>query len=359
MANNVRDFGAVGDGTADDTTAIQNAINDGQSNGKPIFLPVGTYRVTKTLRVSDEIDIFGEDASLCTIKHDLIGMSEDQRRDNAFCLVVSNTPTEEKTRPVRYVSLRRFRIITTEPRLILGDPARQTAIYMRGGFWNCILREILVKDFYQGIFLRQCWTARMQNCSVEGSLLHCLKWENATAGEITGCRLDCFAGDITGNGNACTFVTFSYIDNYEETLALSVANNSFQHAELAGFYARGVGNLTMTNNFFEDNNRANYAGTASLHLDNDPGNIGKNHQMRVANIIGGFWTPGKNGTGQAVRIEDYDIVNLMGMDIRGQAFSKGIVLTGQNSKVNIIGVHANRPYSIAGPDPNIQNSILG
>ena len=60
---NVRDFGAVGDGVTDDTTAIQAAFDlayasvgvnyaatrIGAANAKTIFLPPGTYRVTDAL----------------------------------------------------------------------------------------------------------------------------------------------------------------------------------------------------------------------------------------------------------------------------------------------------------------------
>jgi len=355
MANNVRDFGAIGDGNADDTAAVQNAINDGQSSGQPVYLPVGTYRITRTLHLARNIDIFGEDASLCVLQHDLRGLSDSDRKSNSVCLAVNNTPSGKETRSVSYVSLRRFRVTTTEPRLILGDRARQTAIFMHGGYWNCILRELVIHDFYQGIFLRKCWTARVQNCSVERSLLHCLKWENATAGEITGCRLDSISGNrVGGHGNACVFIT----GDPGETLALSVANNAFQQSERAGFYARGVGNITMLNNFFEGNNRSGRSRTAALHLDNQPAGQDPN-QLRVANIIGGFWTPGENGKGTAIRIEDYDVVTLMGIDIRGTPFTKGIELTGRDSRANIIGVNAARPYTIAAPSPNIHNCILG
>ena len=44
----VKSLGAVGDGRADDTPAIQKAL-DGVQNGSVIYLPPGTYRVTKTL----------------------------------------------------------------------------------------------------------------------------------------------------------------------------------------------------------------------------------------------------------------------------------------------------------------------
>ena len=42
----VKDFGAVGDGTTDDTTAVQAALNYALSVGKHVFVPAGDYSVT-------------------------------------------------------------------------------------------------------------------------------------------------------------------------------------------------------------------------------------------------------------------------------------------------------------------------
>src|SRR3990170_3141800 len=49
-----QEFGAVGDGVADDTDAIQQAI-DAQQNraNKIVYFPPGTYRITRTLVVPD------------------------------------------------------------------------------------------------------------------------------------------------------------------------------------------------------------------------------------------------------------------------------------------------------------------
>ena len=51
VINVQRDCGAVGDGTADDTDALQRAIESasGQDYSRLIYLPAGTYRITRTL----------------------------------------------------------------------------------------------------------------------------------------------------------------------------------------------------------------------------------------------------------------------------------------------------------------------
>ena len=51
----VKDFGAVGDGTTDDTTAFVNAL----ATGRNIFVPYGTYKITSSLNIT-EGSIIGE-----------------------------------------------------------------------------------------------------------------------------------------------------------------------------------------------------------------------------------------------------------------------------------------------------------
>lgn len=59
-AVNVKDYGAVGDGTTDDTAAIQAAINAAQqANGGTVYLPSGTYAITG-LTLPALVDLIGE-----------------------------------------------------------------------------------------------------------------------------------------------------------------------------------------------------------------------------------------------------------------------------------------------------------
>ena len=53
----VKDFGAVGDGTTDDTAAVQAALN----TGRAVLAPKGTYKLTSTLNVTvDNTGLIGE-----------------------------------------------------------------------------------------------------------------------------------------------------------------------------------------------------------------------------------------------------------------------------------------------------------
>src|SRR5580765_82899 len=50
---NVESWGAVGDGSTDDTTAIQNAINSLPVSGGDVYFPQGTYKITSTLTIGN------------------------------------------------------------------------------------------------------------------------------------------------------------------------------------------------------------------------------------------------------------------------------------------------------------------
>lgn len=49
---NVKDYGAVGNGTTDDTTAFQNAITASNTSKKPVYVPAGKYKITQTLSLN-------------------------------------------------------------------------------------------------------------------------------------------------------------------------------------------------------------------------------------------------------------------------------------------------------------------
>ena len=87
-----KDFGAVGDGSNDDTAEIQAAIN----TGKPVYLPKGTYKITDTLTlnagyrclIGDEampvIEMHTENKPAIAITEPTSGLNEYSRVENLY-----------------------------------------------------------------------------------------------------------------------------------------------------------------------------------------------------------------------------------------------------------------------------------
>jgi hypothetical protein len=72
---NVKDFGAVGDGVADDTAAIQAAFNFIPASGGEVIIPKGTYIISSTLNISNKpISIFGAGIGISTLYWKGVGM---------------------------------------------------------------------------------------------------------------------------------------------------------------------------------------------------------------------------------------------------------------------------------------------
>lgn len=86
----VKDFGALGNGSNNDTTAIQNALNQGAVAGVSVFLPAGTYIVHDTIRIPSDTHFFGSgDQSIIKMNKDIdnvktlvqTGERNDRRRN--------------------------------------------------------------------------------------------------------------------------------------------------------------------------------------------------------------------------------------------------------------------------------------
>ena len=62
---NVKNYGAVGDGSTDDTSAVQRALDEAAGRGGRVYFPAGTYKVNpeKTLIIEGNTTIIGDGAS--------------------------------------------------------------------------------------------------------------------------------------------------------------------------------------------------------------------------------------------------------------------------------------------------------
>jgi|GEM_PF-5980280 len=68
MAVNVSDHGAKGDGVTDDSAAIQAAVDEAQTTGRPVYLPTGTYAVSAALAATKVLRLTGDGMWATTIR---------------------------------------------------------------------------------------------------------------------------------------------------------------------------------------------------------------------------------------------------------------------------------------------------
>lgn len=104
---NIREAGAKGDGTTDDTAAFQGALDSLEKTGGTVFVPAGNYRITRRLLLSGDhasakepinnIELIGESQVACRLLGDgvdyIIGaktvLGKDNKRIPIFGTLIS------------------------------------------------------------------------------------------------------------------------------------------------------------------------------------------------------------------------------------------------------------------------------
>lgn len=109
---NVKDYGAVGDGTTDDTAAIQGALTAAGSSGGTVYAPAGTYLVNGTLSVSSATRIIGAGMDDGTSKANTTFKRTSSTGSPMFQIrgAIPGSGDAVSTAPVRRISMSDFTI---------------------------------------------------------------------------------------------------------------------------------------------------------------------------------------------------------------------------------------------------------
>jgi hypothetical protein len=181
----IKNFGATGDGTTDDTAAIQAALTAATTAPRrTLFVPAGTYKMTAGVTINGRIDIVGD------------GMA-----DAAF----NYTPTTGKaftwTADGSYSSISKIKLYNNGNARVLGDTATGIQTYQGAA---CVLYnfdQVFIEGFaLWGITLNDSFNCSFVNCRIRN---------NGVRASLAGLGVDGQGGGmllqrITFSGSAST-----------------------------------------------------------------------------------------------------------------------------------------------------------
>lgn len=142
----VKDFGAVGDGSNDDTTEIQNAINYVESQGGGhVKFPVGEYKISSQLTIDDAgVVLIGE------------GSTQSGSTDEASVILNSSTTANAVSITGDYSGVDNLTIRSS------GKPTNGYAVYIDNCEGSFVTRT-LIEDAYYGIMVYRSDFASVQD----------------------------------------------------------------------------------------------------------------------------------------------------------------------------------------------------
>ncbi|MFA6104322.1 MAG: glycosyl hydrolase family 28-related protein [Victivallaceae bacterium] len=219
VKNVVRDYGAVGDGVVDDTTAIQNAIN-GLGIHDSLFFPAGKYKTTSTLLISGKTNVT------------LSG-------PRAQIICASTTDDAVKLYNSSYVTLYGFFIMNTNGGNGITLDSSVRTILREVNVWDCKKYNLYATNSWwlaaEDSYFRKCGTSyssvylgngmnntRFKSCIVSrcdnttGVSVDCVSGFNIV---FDGCDVSYSKIGINVTGSTCVNITGCYFENNETTIA--------------------------------------------------------------------------------------------------------------------------------------------
>jgi hypothetical protein len=320
----VKDFGAVGDGVADDAFAIQNAIN--AADGKPVYMPSGTYLLNTGLtRITTPSSVFGPGLTL-------IGDGPDKTildfRGTASAAISVGTSTLGKF--LMGVTLEGFTITTT------GSPAGAIGVQLRS-VYMAWLHKLWIRNF-SADGVRVVMTAGDQDGSNMVTLERC-RIENCAGWGINT--------EVTGPYNEFSFLKLHhvFVQSCGTTSAtvpppsggirwkgqvLEAADSAVVICENVGMYIQGGAGLSNTarlTNFVFENNKSR-----SLYCDGLDGLTWDRGQ--IYNNDNYIATRGAEFVGSTYSIRGIDIRGVVVRATSGNNALQAFAISGAGAELN-------------------------
>jgi len=301
---NVLDYGAVGDGITDDTTAIQDAIDAAAVLGGVVFFPANVYLVQSGITLKTKVSLRGEGRN---------NVSEIKRTATGGPVITIDQSTGVMGAVVEELKIRHT-----------GTASADRGIYWarttNPGFTFCSFRNLDVTGYDGLYFAGDAVGAPIWNTFDQVKAISCVNYGFYFSGVANqNVFLNCasaYSGNdgirfaLSGGSSAQNIALINFASEYSGTSAANA---------VSGLWARGVAGL-LIDNFYGENNGPD-------------SNFGAAFGVNSAHI----W-----------------LQDCSGVEIRGGTFNKanyGICLTSTLAKISgcnfyEIGAFTNRKFSI-------------
>jgi hypothetical protein len=280
----VKDFGVVGDGITDDTTALQKALD--ASVDKSLYLPPGTYKTIAPLKVKTGTYFFAEKGTAtievfptggtASVTHGILIDGHEVVLDG-LKIAGTNQYQEQNPPPAVEPGYRTTQVIQYA-KGIVADPALATAgiTWSRPTITNC-----LIYRWGNGIELRRASTYTVTNNRIWGGEQLFLSNESASTTDLSiyGSEApnDSFRGIITGNfclGNQDAGISVgTNSGDHDVTVSnnviwplqkngidpLTTANNKSRYAIICSYGGASSCRAVFTNNVIRDYGQAGFS----------------------------------------------------------------------------------------------------
>jgi len=217
---NVKDFGATGDGTTNDTATIQAAIDSLASTGGVLYFPFGIYKIARTVGTNDHwglkitgsnITIIGDGASFSRFNSDISTYAL------AYPLLFIGTPDSNSATATQNVKVNGITFVGNDTRHAISGAS--------------------INDFRCGVYMKNTKNTVVQNCVFTAVDSSCVYYQSPVSYDYTNSTYYNTTKNYNSRITNCQF--------------LATAHSTVDRALIHAIEASGIDYLSIENNYFE------------------------------------------------------------------------------------------------------------